>query len=537
LELQIPKKIRKNNMKILKLINHPIEFRYITISILLIHAFFCVVNYSILGPNYLINGFGMALICAIDFTIVVALYFASEKNIAHIMMVTWYMLLYYCIRFAAFLFFPFGTIDFLTSDHLNDSDVTVGLFYIEASLIAIFSGIFLGTKLDVGSNNTKVFGSRISIWALSSYWIIVYMAAYYVKVVLGVTIFGAPENWGNRMGWVGIILDTDVALLITIFWGTYEGRSGRLNTKEKLILVMWILLWFIFSLVIGSRGGPLRIITIFFFAVLIINPLFKISITKFLSIFSLFLITNIFAFGIGTSLRMDAMKTKLEDKLSYSAGGFNTLSADEATLATFKNSVIRENFYKSKFVIEFAGKLSPIVTRLAVVDYPLQIISKSGNDDVLNYYMRSMHTFKNYINNMVPGEIFLESMVNTSRIFTMAYRGKSLNHINKGYASEPWSLFGLTWILAGYWGLLIMIAVPFILQTGMNYLNGYQNSFGIYIRFLYFLIPLNIAYHMFGVDHWLTVASHISIAFFIAYFIMRAIDRLFNLCTHKNTAI
>lgn len=512
----------------MKLFHHPIEFRYLTISILLIHAILCLVNYLYLGPNYLVNGFGITLICAIDLTIALTLFAASEKNIAHIMMITWYVLLYYCVRFVVFLFFPFATIDFLTIDHFNDSDISVGLLYIEMGLISIFAGIFLSAKFDVGGNNNKVFDSRISIWALSSYWIIVYMAAYYVRVVLGVTIFGAPENWGNKMGWVGIILDTDVALLITIFWGLYEGRSRKLLAKEKIILVTWVFLWVIFSMAIGSRGGPLRILTIVFFTVLIINPLFKISIIKFLSILSLFVIANVFAFGIGSSVRTDSLGIKVEDKFSGYAGGDNTASAAETLLIKNKNSLIRENYYNSKFVIFYSEKLRPIVTRLAVVDYPLVIISKTGNEDVLNYYMRSMHPFKNYINNMVPGEIFLDSMVNTSRVFTMAYRGKSLDHINKGYASEPWSLWGLTWILAGYWGLLILTAVSFTLQTGMNYLRGYQNSFGIYIRCLYFLIPLNIAYHMFGVDHWLTAASHIPLAFFIAYFIMRVIDHLFN---------
>lgn len=508
----------------MKYINHPFSFKFLTAWMFVVHAVACSAGYLILGPSPFIDGPVVALMLLMDFSFVVALAMATEKNVAHILILAWFALLFFCIRLAALLLFPLTAVDFLTEDGWTSGEILSGLVFIVIGFLALLLGIFFSSRFEFRSKFLLSFkGKQVSLWALTAYWAITYLAAYYVRVYLEVTIFGAPQHWGNRMAWVGIIFDTDVALVLTICWGTIEWRRRGLKKLEILHLTLLVAAWLIFSVVIGSRGGPLRVLSWIFLAALAVNPNFKLSIARFLVVLTAFFIVNAYAYQMGSMFR--AYQLGATDGTS-SVDGFKVNSKERIALLEAGVSELRRSYYRSELLNNVAMRVRPIATRLAIIDYPLIIITKPANEKVLDYYVRSWHPVKNFINNMVPGEIFKDAMVNTSRIFTMAYRDRSLQAISEGYMSEPWTMWGMAWLLAGYGGLIIMFGVAFILQAGYRLLDVDANGVGAYARCVYFIIPLTIAYHMFGIDHWLTAVMHFSLACSIAYVTMLAIDHI-----------
>lgn len=161
-----------------------------------------------------------------------------------------------------------------------------------------------------------------------------------------------------------------------------------------------------------------------------------------------------------------------------------------------------------------------------MIDYALVILARNPNQDVIDYYIRSFHPIKNFINNMVPGEIFLDSTVNTSRVFTMAYRGTSLDAINQGFSSEPWTIWGMTWIFLGYYGILAICLVGALMQIGLTSIPLLSTKSLVYSRAVYFILIINIGYIMFGIDHWFTAIAHFSLSSCIAIYILRFYDFL-----------
>jgi len=509
----------------MKNINHPFSFKFLTAWMFVLHAATCAAGYLVLGPSPFIDGPVLALMLLIDLTFVVTLAFARDKNVAHILILAWFALLFFCIRLAVLLLFPLAAIDFLIGDAWTSSEILKGLVFIAMGFMVILLGIFASSRFGFRGKVLASFkGKQVSIWALTAYWAITYLAAYYVRIYLEVTIFGAPQHWGNRMAWVGIIFDTDVALVLTICWGTIEWRRRGLKNLEMLHLALLVTAWLIFSVVIGSRGGPLRVLSLIFFAALAVNPGFKLSIARFLAVLAAFFIVNVYAYQLGSMSR--AFQLGATDGTS-SVDGFKVNSKEKIALLEADVSELRRSYYRSELLNDAAMRVRPIATRLAIIDYPLIIITRPGNQAVLDQYVKSWHPIKNFINNIVPGEIFKDAMVNTSRIFAMAYRDRSSQVISESYMSEPWTMWGMAWLLAGYGGLGIMFGVAFVLQAGYRLLDVDANGGGAYFRCIYCSIPLNIAYHMFGIDHWLTAVMHFSLACSIAYVIMLAIDRIF----------
>lgn len=523
----------KNIFKLIIYFNQPFSLRLITALMFVIHACACALGYLILGPSPHIDGAVLSVIILMDLVFVTALVLATEKNVAHILILAWIALIFFCIRLAVLFFFPLSAIDFLIDDAWTNEELFDGISFITLGCMAIFLGIFFSSRLFSNREFRIPFPcAPPSLYALTGYWAIAYLAAYYVRIHLGVTIFGSPENWGNRMGWVGIIFDTDVALMFTVAWGMIEWRKRGLKKLEILHLTALVTIWLIFALAIGSRGGGLRVLSWLFLAALACNPAFKLSLNRFLVITTVFIIVSIYSFQLGGASRASALGAA--DGTS-AVDSYPIPSKDQLAEAVIDISERRKTYYQSELLNNLAAYARPIAKRLAVIDYPLIVITKPANQKVLDYYIRSWHPVKNFINNMVPGEIFKESMVNTSRVFTMAYRGVSLQAINEGFLSEPWTIWGMAWILAGYGGLVILFSVAFTLQAGYHLLGSGTDDVSKYVRCLYFIIPLNIGYHMFGVDHWLTAVMHFSLACVIAFLTMLSIDRGFRYAARLKT--
>jgi hypothetical protein len=329
------------------------------------------------------------------------------------------------------------------------------------------------------------------------------------------------------MAWVMIVFDTDVALLLTLNWVFVSWKSNDIKQRQIWYVVFLLFVWLLFTILMGSRGGPLRILNCLFLFAIAYNPRFKISVARFILIVSGFFLLNYFSFTMGTVMRgyflegrgLEAAVEGYEAKnrewaqFDYSSAGHIT----EARMA----------FYNSEEVKSVSFALRKIVTRLAIIDYPLIIVAKVADEKVIDHYIRSLHFLKNYANNMVPGEIFPESMVNTSRVFTMAYRGADLKAINEGFLSEPWTAWGLAWLLMGWGGLFLLFATAALIQAAYVEVRRHWRRYYLFGNVVYFILVINIGYLMFGLDHWLTSIFHFSLASLVAIAFLNVSSRVF----------
>lgn len=500
-----------------------IEFTDLTAFLFLAHGCFCAMAFLTLGASPYINVTSLGLILLMDAAFFVALKRSTEKNAAHILIIAWYVLLFFNVRLAALLLFPPEALEFsvgLPGDFLTGDNISDGLLFIVGGMIAILVGAFAAGNIgrQQQSQTSAFTGQQLSLWALTAYWCLTYLAAYYVSVYLGVTIFGTSEHWGNRMAWVRIILDTDVALMWTFVWALVQWHYFKFTKKQILHVSILVFIWLIFSLVIGSRGGPLRILIYLFFALLVIKPKFKLSMINFVGLLAIFFFINASLFTIGTAFRHAQFGTMtfneaLSDHKAKDVEFLSYFSTNEQT----NISDARRAFYESTIVKNTAFKLRTVVTRLAVIDYPLTVVSGDPAPGVVEHYIKSFYPFKHFINNMVPGEIFDEATIGTPRVFSIAYGGKSLKDISEGYNSEPFTIWGEAWLLAGYMGVPLLFATAFLLQLGFYFLQNKLSAGLAGLRFVYIVTMGFGLYSMFGIDLWLTIFMHFSIASAIAY--------------------
>lgn len=511
--------------KITKIINLPIDFSRLTAGIFLLHGLVFLAGYLVLGASPFISGLSVFLVVVLDLVFCLALISSSERTAAHILVLAWFLIIFSLVRLAALLLLPPVTLEFLTSDGLTGDEISQGMLLYVGGSIAMLFGIYAADRLLPQRQTPLNLAARVfSLWSITGYWLVTYLVAYYVRVHLGVTIFGSPEHWGNRMAWVGIIFDTDVALLVTICWLAIKWREKSLTKSQMVHAGLLIFLWLLFSIVIGSRGGPLRILIFLFFAGLAVNPRFKFSVLRLTVLIASFFVLNSAVYAMGTIFRhykigdISFSQAINDYKLSY----LNPKLMDWANLGQISD--LRKKYYKSEAVIELGNKLRPTVTRLSLIDYSFTIFSKVPNEEVLDSYIRSSHALKNFANNLVPGEIFDEAIVNTSRVFPMAYRGHTFDAISKAYMSEPWTIWGMAWILGKYWGGIILFGVAFGIQALLSVVSGRSRNYAVYVRCVYLVTVISTGYMMFGIDHELSFIAHFSVSCLVACGLLELFD-------------
>jgi hypothetical protein len=511
--------------KIINILNLPIDFSRLTAFIFLFHGLVFAVGYLVLGASPYINGESVILVITLDLVFCAAVLTSSYRSSAHVLVLSWFMIVFSLVRLTALLLLPPRTLEFLTPDGLDSGEILKGLVLYLTGAIAILLGIYAADRFLPKNIPSQNLPPRLfSLWSITGYWLVTYLVAYYVFVHLGLTIFGSPEKWGSRTAWVRVIFDTDVALLITICWLAIKWQAKTLTKAQMIHAGILIFVWLLFSIAIGSRGGPLRILIFLFFAGVAVNPRFKFSLLKLTVLILSFFVLNSAVYAAGTIFRHYkigdvSLSQAMED---YKQSYLNPKLGRSAGLANISD--LRKKYYESEVVNEISKKLRPTVIRLSLIDYSFTIFAKRPNEEALDFYIRSFYPLKNFANNLVPGEIFDEALVNTSRIFMIAYRGYSLDHIQNAYMSEPWTIWGMAWILGKYWGALMLFGVGFGIQALFPVVSTQARKYAVYVRCSYLVTVISTGYMMFGIDHELSFIAHFSVACLVAFGLLELLD-------------
>lgn len=479
----------------------------------------------IIGNTPSMDRTGAMLVCGFSLMLAIALRTVSLDLKAHVLAISWFAFIFFLPRLFTFAAFPPETITAIGLDHLTPEEVTRGLAFIIAGTLALFFGLWVGNlpfSKEPISRNKYQNSHSLPLGPILLFWIAAVAATYYVAVILQVTIFGDPENWGSRSGWLMRIFDTDVALLLLLVW-----TAVHLARKKPNYWLLFGLLttWVIISVYMGSRGGPLRIFIVIGLAAIALRVDPEVTLRKLFLILALTFSANAVLYPISTAIRYGLGEVEnptsqlvVDWQRNTSPPPFDPQAFSSAQHALWTN----------EFYIGFARAVAPITTRLGVVDYPLIIVNRPPDHDVINSYLSIGHSLRNYANNMVPGELFPDYDVMSSRVFTMAYRGYPESHIRQIFLSEPWTSWGYAWVKGGpIGGLFILATLTAISQIGYRFLgNIFPPSVAPYALTTWlFVVTLNGPVQLFGIDHWLTVASHVFMSLTTSMFFVWATSK------------
>jgi hypothetical protein len=165
----------------------------------------------------------------------------------------------------------------------------------------------------------------------------------------------------------------------------------------------------------------------------------------------------------------------------------------------------------------------------SVLDYPILIVSQHPKDPgAFEKYTAFAYIAKSTAN-FIPGTLFADAKLNTSRVFGIIYRGDTEKDVMaRPYVSEYWTMWGITFVEFGVvGGLLSIFAAGILMQLVFNGIGGDKPRAQRYKAWFLFVILLH-ALNTMGVDHMIATIAILFVQALIMRSILLGLSRVFS---------
>jgi hypothetical protein len=401
-------------------------------------------------------------------------------------------------------------------------EINEGLSYTLLSLFCSYLGIYIGSKILKNAKPLYQYFSDIrdlrpfATPALFALFITTIVQSYYF-IYLGLSASTNCTYIDVPYKWVIHFFSADIATCIVLSFFSYLYLRYKDKKYLYTIFIVGVLFW-IFTLFLGSRGGILRLVFFAFYIWIFYAETLKIKLGKILLVCFGFVIFSALSFKVGTKIReigykkcskvtdssiiVETKKTKSEPSLSDV--GVTQIKTHYA------NNISCEQVKESSNNIHLPQFLATIFDRLGLIDYTvgISVLSPKGDQKIRNHYFSYKYAFKSFINNIVPGSPFPEVEMMSSNTMPLVFRAKSLDYIKKNFNSDLLMVWGSAYMYNGYWGgafACVLWSIAIILSFVIFKLFG----LGFYVIFLpsWFWVCVIGMFFMNSYDYYLTIVA------------------------------
>lgn len=274
----------------------------------------------------------------------------------------------------------------------------------------------------------------------------------------------------------------EMALLAVVGWAL----SGDIKKKPALLLVSTaVLVYLAITVFSGSRSGLLRVAMIAAVSAMVAHGNFRFRVSRLIIAVVLMFSVSVPGYLVATKYRMDVWKSSVSE-------------ASDAKEIRARDMEANVEHLKSPKVL-----LAIIANRLGVIDYAIIVLNREGAKEATARYMNLSYISKNIVNLLLPGEPFPEASLNTSRVFTIVYRGDRESSLrSRDYFSEFWTGWGVAYVLFGtVGGLAALFFVAFFLHEGLCLIRLSSVRHKARFESCYTLVAPPMVYLSMGVDH------------------------------------
>ena len=416
----------------------------------------------------------------------------SKGSFFHIVYLAVFFLLYVFPRILSYLFFPNWVI-FPVEEGIGIKEINSALFYLLLGSIALLiafwavEGISKYSCREIKKTTKEVFEIPFAPLAFSV--IFVLGMEWAILSIAKVSVYGnlQAESWNSLLQVAKLIFDVDMIVFIALVglaWGAKSDDS--IYIKIGFIVAMYML----YTVSFGVRGAGLRVTFMIMAVLLWERGNFRATFVQFCVVLVLLNGAGLIFYPIATQERIN-LSVREENKVEQLNKKLGFRSNDEG-LGLYGD------------IPKFANR---ILNRFGVVDYAVLATSEElGNPAAKSHYLSLDYGIKSIINFIVPGIIFPEAELSTSRVIPIVYRGVTEEYVkNHSYFSEFWTLWGLASAIFGRGqGVAFIFVVGILMQTMYILIEKTSDPYRIFLGSCYLLLVPGLVFSSQGIDHTIT---------------------------------
>jgi len=386
--------------------------------------------------------------------------------------------------------FPFGTV--FTSNEIN-----YGLWYAVIGTFLIMAGFFCADFLFCFKRKMKIperfYKKRFfNAETVVLIFFITIVVDFFILSVLGVNFFNKfqADNFNPVIQLLLVFFNVDIGFFMLMI-AILTLCENSLKKSKLIILAIVSFVYVVFVSFFGFRNFGLRILFMLVVSLLSLNWKFKASFIQYISFVFVLCFASLLTYPLITNIR------------SFRALNFkyNVLNSDGVKNVSGKVLKERDGVGFLKLPILYS-----IADRMGVIDYEISILSIPPDQKAKIEFINIRYITKSIINTLVPGVVFKDASISTSRLIAILYRGFSLDYVkSNGYFSEFYTPWGIFFLLFGWWGGLVGLFICGFLIHSIYLLILYcSKTLNVYLGGLYLLIVPSLFYGCSGIDHWIS---------------------------------
>lgn len=503
---------------------------------LIFHAGLLITCFALKGGNASVSASTVILSVLLDGVLLGALAWRDAKTYAHLTLLVWVIGIHILPRITGYLLLGENAIRTPFEGRLESMEVNKAIAYLVVGSAALTGGFKLGSIVfgriawDRGKGEKRDYSDIIfSPGIVGATWTIVLAVECYFLLWKNVSVFNLREATASGL-WLIHFFSSDTIALFTLVMAISSER--REFARSKTFLFGITMVYLTIMTLYGSRGGAMRLASMIGIVIVGVFGDVKVSMKQLLVFMFGLLLMGAVLYPIGSLirgiragiLREEPGVVRLMDRWGMYRDRLN-----------MKRSRAEENEFVERRLGHFSGLRGKegrtwkkyayeVMNRLGTLDYVVHILSGKGGSDELSEYMNLQYAAKNFLNSAVIGTPFPEAEISTSRVMPIVFRGKSVRHVRENYLSETWTIWGLSYVMMGWWGGVVgMLVFGAAMQMGLEGIRmlcgGYKN-YGV----SYYLFGSYVAFLSMGIDHWLTAMLYFSLSSVTTIVLMLLLD-------------
>jgi len=431
-------------------------------------------------------------------------------------------------RLLTYLLIP-GTINFSFGITVTSGQVNKAIFYMFIGAIFIYAGFLFAERVFKRfMANARPFTSSAQYHnsVIISVFLITIIVGWYIRHILGVSVY--INKYSGAHNWLiqSLVTIFNIDTVFFMIWGALLTRN--IFDKKTFFIGFFITIVFVaIASLNGSRGGAIRADMMIFIILLCIKGNFRV-VFRYAAIFLVVLLLGymIWPFCMQKRIEVASIDRKIEAyKKIYGITKEGAAAERRRSYRTVKPNLRGLLLYKNP-----QKHLSEVMNRMGVCDNEIIILSIDAEPKAKAKYMNMSYAAKNIANLILPGVVFKDAEINTSRVLPILYRAFNDEYLETGgYASDFYTPWGIFFLIFGWWKGWLML---FAAAAGAH--GAYLLTMRFSGRFRYYMGALcvfSVSYMFFcnmGIDHWISCSVLILVSGAISLILLESGEFIFN---------
>jgi len=522
----------------MKIFNFRFSLKEALIVFMSLYSIVFVMLFLMAGPNEIFDYQTLLLSLSILFFLILIIKFSREHIFVQSALMAGFFLIYIFPRLMMYLILP-EMIIFPYESVLNAHQINTSLLYILVGSMFIYAGFFAAKnifRLFIAPASSYAEPAVYNPMVILVIFLISTISVWYVQEVMGVSHLAMTGEHNVLAQLILVIFNIDTVL----FMGCATLLIRKFIDKKSIFFIVLIaVIYYSFFTFNGSRGVALRIETMIIIILLCKIGDFKIS-KKYALIFFLFLLLSYCLFPFATKNRITTLaktnkavrdsgvtfwtvsptitqnrmitqnrikKVSVKKKVVRARGV--TLSTASSTITQNQNTINKVSL-NNKAVM---GKrsmilLSSVMKRIGLIDNAIMILSIPAEPSAKSRYMNMSYAGKNIVNLILPGVVFKDAEISTSRVIPVLYRAFSDDYLKAGgYYSDFYTAWGIFFLIFGWWtGWFMLLVAGTVVHFAYLLIMRFGGKYRYHMGALCLLIVSYALYLNMGIDHWISTS-------------------------------